>query len=636
MCTKLLEKYFVNEFKNEQIKLSFTQLINFLKLLGFYLFKFSQNPFFNPLVLKDVSQSLNTAELRKIIIESREKIVTSFIESARKTVSNSVKRARHSQQTAFRELNQEQLQNELEVYMDNLLVNFVNCNYLIFFFSEPYADLNLVYADKKVLTKEIISFFKSQDTSKYFQKKRFSEFDLLKYINDTQDTNIFADYRKLTHEELYEKLKNTLIANTKADYKLPTEKFAEDAESLKRIDKINQDLSKILLKLENYILSSDNFVKMILIYNKIKSNLPVVIVGETGCGKTSLIAYLAIKVLHVKFIVFNIHSGINQDLFMKQMNHYITISRRLDEEIWIFFDEFNTSEAMFLISEMICHRTLLGSPIPANLKFLAACNPYKVRSQAIDIGLVMQRNNSKLVHNVHPLPESLIDHIWDYGSLCEEDEKNYIGTMILSLKLENHDLIKKVIYNSHKFVRGIEDVSSVSLRDVDRFRIFYKWLNENTNNFSEKLDLNQEIVNTIVTCYICYIIRLSKEEHRNEYLQNLSTLLIEHGFEINANQMKKIIIDLQDFYLDKMNLPKGIAKNNALRENLFATFVSVLNNIPIFICGKPGCSKTLSVRLISSSLRGAASADDYLKKFPELFQITYQGSESSTSEGIQN
>ena len=44
----------------------------------------------------------------------------------------------------------------------------------------------------------------------------------------------------------------------------------------------------------------------------------------------------------------------------------------------LFFDEVNTSESLGLIKEVICDRTLYGKAIPDNVKFAAACNPYRM------------------------------------------------------------------------------------------------------------------------------------------------------------------------------------------------------------------------------------------------------------------
>ena len=43
----------------------------------------------------------------------------------------------------------------------------------------------------------------------------------------------------------------------------------------------------------------------------------------------------------------------------------------------IFFDEANTTDAIELIKEIMCDRRLYGEAIQENIRFIAACNPYK-------------------------------------------------------------------------------------------------------------------------------------------------------------------------------------------------------------------------------------------------------------------
>jgi E3 ubiquitin-protein ligase RNF213 len=54
-----------------------------------------------------------------------------------------------------------------------------------------------------------------------------------------------------------------------------------------------------------------------------------------------------------------------------------------------------------------------------------------------------------------------------------------------------------------------------------------------------------------------------------------------------------------------------IAINQALKENIFAIIPCIINKIPIFICGKPGCSKSLAINLIFANLKGSKSSDSY-------------------------
>jgi hypothetical protein len=55
--------------------------------------------------------------------------------------------------------------------------------------------------------------------------------------------------------------------------------------------------------------------------------------------------------------------------------------QRDGKKLWVFFDEFNTTENLGLICEILTSRTLLGKPIPENMVLLAACNPYKLRAK---------------------------------------------------------------------------------------------------------------------------------------------------------------------------------------------------------------------------------------------------------------
>ena len=41
--------------------------------------------------------------------------------------------------------------------------------------------------------------------------------------------------------------------------------------------------------LGSYVYTPDNFIKVVLILMRIRVNIPVIMMGETGCGKTALI-----------------------------------------------------------------------------------------------------------------------------------------------------------------------------------------------------------------------------------------------------------------------------------------------------------------------------------------------------------
>ena len=64
-----------------------------------------------------------------------------------------------------------------------------------------------------------------------------------------------------------------------------------------------------------------------------------------------------------------------------------------------------------------------------------------------------------------------------------------------------------------------------------------------------------------------------------------------------------------------MELGENIARNAALRENVFMMAVCVELRIPLFVVGKPGSSKSLAKSIIAESMKGQNSKKDFLKNF---------------------
>ncbi|CAF5133642.1 unnamed protein product, partial [Rotaria socialis] len=74
----------------------------------------------------------------------------------------------------------------------------------------------------------------------------------------------------------------------------------------------------------------------------------------------------------------------------------------------------------------------------------------------------------------------MLEYVWDYGYLDDAIEQKYIRTMLhtcekLTDYTEWYNLVVVMISQSQKFFRDLEDVSSVSLRDVARFCRLYNW-----------------------------------------------------------------------------------------------------------------------------------------------------------------
>ena len=67
-----------------------------------------------------------------------------------------------------------------------------------------------------------------------------------------------------------------------------------------------------------------------------------------------------------------------------------------------------------------------------------------------------------------------------------------------------------------------------------------------------------------------------------------------------------------------MKLGRNIARNSALRENVFMMVICISLRIPLFVIGKPGSSKSLAKSIIHISMKGSNSETMLLRKMKEV------------------
>jgi midasin (ATPase involved in ribosome maturation) len=78
------------------------------------------------------------------------------------------------------------------------------------------------------------------------------------------------------------------------------------------VDESRKRVLRGQVDLNNIVFTLDNVMKLILIYLRIRANMPVLLMGETGVGKTSLIEYLG-KIIDAECLTLNVHAGITED-----------------------------------------------------------------------------------------------------------------------------------------------------------------------------------------------------------------------------------------------------------------------------------------------------------------------------------
>jgi hypothetical protein len=352
--------------------------------------------------------------------------------------------------------------------------------------------------------------------------------------------------------------------------------------------------------------------------------------------------------VEVQFKALNLHAGIDEKIIMLFMNDVLKQAEK--GEIWVFFDGINTCNHLGLFAELISSRMFNGKLIHPNIRLFSACNPYRLRTRTqSEVGLKTKLNlyeeQSKLVYQVKPLSDQILNFVWDYGVLRPQDEYKYIQIMVeKELKKLAHPAFAELLFASQKFIRKVEKPYSVSLRDVKRditlVKFFYNSL-ENRPNYNKKNrypphgNPTTSIRSYVLALSLCYHSRLYEQELRKKYRIEMGKILQRHkAFYMGESMFAKIIREEQEDYLNRMQCPPNTSANEALLENVLVMIVCILTRIPLFLIGAPGSSKSLAIRLISSNLRGSDSNDKYFRNLPQVYLIPHQGSSSSTSEGI--
>ena len=626
-CEKIINQYF--EVENQ----SYYQKMNFIKILSIQFRKFTEDSILDLATYEgDDIKCEMMAAIRPIIISNLIELTKVFTRSP----YDSVLLRQNKNMMIFGKINENQAKKE-EIMM------MADDSYKQEIFSFEKIKPSLVFFNRDGYSLSIISNKKEEKHYKELMllwnsnNKILGNMDLkslVEIINhgEMKELNELIDYKNLNHEQYLEEIKNIFS-----------------------LDKLSvEELKGICVKLGNYVFVSDNFIKMVRILLNIEAKIPVILMGETGVGKTKLLEMLA--TLYgggtAKWHKLQIHAGITDEKiieFIDDLNKkYCEQENKKGELIWIFFDEINTCNSLGLITEIMCNHTYLGKKINDNFVFLGACNPYRVNNKTIrESGLSNLKDQNKysdLVYTVNPLPHSLLNFIFDFGSLKPEDEKKYIINSINDIltrfkknevipdfdKIDENkiEIIKEEISESiiicHDFLRTKFDSSSVSLREIRRFGIFFEYFIKyyKKNNYDTlKNSLN-------MTLYLNYYLRLNDKDSRTD-LSNKLKKIFDNFLDIPEREIKSITDDMS---IDKR---EGIALNRPLKENLFTCFICIDTCIPLIIVGKPGTGKSLNFQILYNSLRGEYSEYERFKEKGKLYRYYYQGSGSSTSEGIE-
>ena len=433
-----------------------------------------------------------------------------------------------------------------------------------------------------------------------------------------------------------------------------------------------------------YELTQDNVMKLLATYMRFRCKIPVILMGETGCGKTRLIEFLCQLMAGGKEVqnkkIVKVHGGVTIDDIVKNIAdaEILALENRqlFGEDFYtvLFFDEANTTEAIYGIKEVICDNSVNGRKIDpeSGLKVIVACNPYrkhdpemikKLENQGLGYHIKSSETREKLddiplrhlVYRVNPLPPSILPLVWDFGTLTPAVENKYIKQIAtktgISIGLTDVDIdfIQNILSLSQSFLRAnTSQCLFVSLRDIERAMTVFLFFHAKRGFFLEQMD-NIELPDEktqnetnisdiaklmILTVGVCYYFSL---EDRENYRQHILPAFngpyeLPDGEKTISNQLNRCMqVFLQNITLDPN---ANIAINSALTENVFMMIICIELRIPLFLVGKPGSSKSLAKTIVIDAMQGETSRTLFFQRLKQVQTLSFQCSPHTRAEAI--
>lgn len=164
-------------------------------------------------------------------------------------------------------------------------------------------------------------------------------------------------------------------------------------------------------------------------------------------------------------------------------------------------------------------------------------------------------------------------------------------------------------------------------------------INEVDQIHPTETDPDKIIKSIIMALNTCYHVGLQSEDTRRLYRREIADCFRAFKavdlIQFDEAMIKEQVNSCYEVFLNEIKLPDAIAKNQALKENIFMILICIELKIPLFIIGKPGSSKSLAKTLIAHKMQGPDRLNStVLSTFKEAHLITFQCSPLSTSDMI--
>jgi nucleoside-triphosphatase THEP1 len=130
------------------------------------------------------------------------------------------------------------------------------------------------------------------------------------------------------------------------------------------------------------------------------------------------------------------------------------------------------------------------------------------------------------------------------------------------------------------------------------------------------------------------------KEHKEEFVDQIHAILNSSNYQKDPEFIYDILEKEQMQLVERARhlhrIPQDIAVNTPFKENILTMFICIYSRTPLFVCGKPGSSKTITVNILKKMFNSHKETNklEYFDGFPQIKTEYYQGSEQSTDKGI--
>jgi len=289
---ELVKMYFSDKLEAEKMTPTYALYRRFMDML-FVTFKtFSEVGYFSAAVLRESHRAFPKLGLNVVRLKFLNICVNNALEFLKETVTtNDFDKKENEGKKDFREK----------------LTSFP----LLILPSYNYDSYQFVYMDEKDLPLEIKSLLLSQ------------EYRLHRQLASARDPHKIEElfkqkaFKYMSPEKLELEMYATLhvISGNKKLLGSTVAQIKEKSPALKR-----------------YSLTMDNFFKMCLIIQRAICRIPIVIMGESGVGKTALTTFLVESVLEEELLCFNVHAGVNEDTIVGWAEQIFQRAHALQQE----------------------------------------------------------------------------------------------------------------------------------------------------------------------------------------------------------------------------------------------------------------------------------------------------------------